>query len=327
MSLEFNQEMKEMVRCVQLYYFKQIPQRVIAEELGLSASKVSRLLQRAFDEKYFRVDLNFPVLPQLAAQLIDRYGLRDAVVVNTGINSEIKEDIGRAAARYFERIVGDGARVGISCGHTLYFMTKHLTEGRIKDLKIYPLASESTYMSADILPNTLVGMMTAKYRPKVTAYVLPTYLGGDSEEAQLSEREFRGSPQVKEILENARNVDVALVGVGCVDPDTPGFCAVAKAGGIEPEQLTSLGAVGEFNYQPLGQEGQAITDPSLGGFAQRLGAVSLDRLKEMSAEHGKTVIAMGGGRQKLAAINAVLKGRLCNVLITDQEVADDLLKA
>jgi DNA-binding transcriptional regulator LsrR (DeoR family) len=58
---------------------------------------------------------------------------------------------------------------------------------------------------------------------------------------------------------------------------------------------------------------------------RKVEVVSLERLREMSAEHGKTVIAMGGGREKIAAIDAVLKGRLCNVLITDEEVARALL--
>jgi deoxyribonucleoside regulator len=326
MSLDYYEEMKEMVRCVQLYYGHQKQQREIAKELEISASKVSRLLKRAFEEGFVRVDLNFPPLPHLAARLIEQEGLRDALIIPTGIPAEIKEDIGRVAARYFEKIAWPGVRVGISCGFTLYFMIKHLREGHvIKDLKIYPLASESTLMAADILPNTLVGMMTAKYRPHVTAYVLPTHLGIASREASGDESDLRNSPEVREIFEGAQNVDVALIGVGSVNPNTPGFCAVASADNLQPQQLTSLGAVGEFNYQLLSKDGGAVTDASLDGCMKRVGAISLDRLREMSAEPGKTVIAMGGGREKVAAIKAVLKGKLCNVLITDQDVADALL--
>lgn len=325
MSLDYFQEMKEMVRCVQLYYGHQKQQREIALELDISPSKVSRLLKRAFEEGFIRVDLNFPTLAQLAARLIEQAGLRDAVVIPTGIGSEIKEDIGRAAARYFERIVRPGVRVGISCGFTLYYMIKHLREGQVRDLKIYPLASESTLKSPDILPNTLVGMMAAKYRPNVTAYVLPTHLARNAEGGGADESGLWSNPDVKEVFDAAHNVDVGLIGVGSVNPDTPGFCALAHAGGLQPEQLTSLGAVGEFNYQPLGPEGQAVTDPTLGDFVKRVGAVSLDRIREISAEYGKTIIAMGGGLEKVAAIKAVLKGKLCNVLVTDQEVAEAIL--
>lgn len=326
MSLDYFQEIKEMVRCVELYYSHQKQQREIALELDISPSKVSRLLKRAADEGYIRVDFNFPSLPRLAAHLIEKKGLRDAVVIPTGVQSEIKEDIGRASARYFERVASPGVRVGISCGFTLYYMIKHLREERVSDLKIYPLASESTLRAADILPNTLVGMMAAKYRPRVTAYVLPTRLAAASEEGGGDGGGFWNDPEVREVYEAANNVDVALIGVGAVDPNTPGFCALACTSGLSPQQLTSLGVVGEYNYQPLGPDGEAVTDPSVSDFVRRVGAVSLERLREMSAEHGKIVIAMGGGREKVAAISAVLKGKLCNVLITDQDVAEALLE-
>ncbi|MGB8507206.1 MAG: sugar-binding domain-containing protein [Pyrinomonadaceae bacterium] len=325
MSLDYFHEMKEMVRCVELYYTHQKQQREIAQELEISPSKVSRLLKRAYDEGFIQVDFNFPSLPRLAAHLIEKKSLRDAVVIPAGVPEEIKEDIGRAAGRYFERIASPGVRVGISCGFTLYYMIKHLREGRISDIKIYPLASEGSLRSADILPNTLVGMMAAKYRPKVTAYVLPTYLTGSSGGIK-SGSDIWSDPEVKEVCDAANNVDVALIGVGAVDPDTPGFCALAYAGGLNRQQITSLGAVGEFNYQPLGPDGEAITDTLVGDFVKKAGTVSLKRLREMSVEHGKTVIAIGGGKEKLAAIGAVLKGKLCNVLITDQDVAEALLK-
>ena len=48
-----------------------------------------------------------------------------------------------------------------------------LRERRLRDLALYPLSGESTLKLVDLSPNTLVGMMAAKYRPHVTAYALP----------------------------------------------------------------------------------------------------------------------------------------------------------
>ncbi|MEK7709797.1 MAG: sigma factor-like helix-turn-helix DNA-binding protein, partial [candidate division NC10 bacterium] len=95
------QELRQMVQCLELYYRKQKHQKEIAEALGISSSKVSRLLKRAFAEGLIRVELDLPLNPRLGAALVERFGLRDAVVVPAGGRGEIKEELGAAAAAYF----------------------------------------------------------------------------------------------------------------------------------------------------------------------------------------------------------------------------------
>ena len=87
-----------MVQCLELYYRKQKHQKEIAAALGISSSKVSRLLKRAFGEGLIRVELDLPLNPRLGATLVERFGLRDAVVVPAGGRGEIKEELGSAAA-------------------------------------------------------------------------------------------------------------------------------------------------------------------------------------------------------------------------------------
>ena len=328
LNLDQFQEMKEMIRCVQLYYGPPpMQQREIAERLNISPSKVSRHIKRASQEGYFEVVYNFPLLPRLSDELIRLYGLRDAFVVPAGEEKRLKEELGLTAARYFEKIAGDRVKVGLSCGYTLYFMVKHLREGQIKGMRIYPLASESMLQSAvDIVPNTLVGMMAAKYRPEVTAFALPAQFVSASEASGPPRIDF-SARGIKEIYEEMADVDVAVTGVGDIDPDTPGVCALAaKLGGVDPQRLRELGAVGEFNYQLIDRGGHEVEAPELDRMKTQVIGVRLDRFRELSREHGKTVIAVAGGKQKADAIRAVLEGRLCNVLITDHEVALDLIE-
>ena len=77
-------ELRQMVRCVQLYYRAQRHQNEIARELGMSSSKVSRLLKRAFSEGVVRVEIELPKRPRLEAALVERFRLRDAVVIPLG---------------------------------------------------------------------------------------------------------------------------------------------------------------------------------------------------------------------------------------------------
>ena len=310
-----------MVQCLELYYRQQKHQKEIAKALGVSSSKVSRLLKRAFEEGLIRVELDLPQNPRLAAALVERFGLRDAVVVPAGGRGEIKEALGAAAAAYFEKVAANGIRVGLSCGFTLYHTIRHLRERRFRDLTLYPLSGESTLRLVDLSPNTLVGMMAAKYRPHVGAYALPVQHLTSLRQIERERRRLLRDPEVRKIYEAAQAVDIALVGIGMIGEETPGFCQLAETYGVSVRTLRKLGVVGEINYQPFDAAGKVVDRRELRPLARRMLSVTADRLQALSRAGANHVIAVAGGRQKIAAIRGALNGRLLNVLITDEDTA------
>ena len=310
-----------MVQCLELYYRQQRHQKEIAQALGVSSSKVSRLLKRAFDQGLIRVELDLPQNPRLAAALVQRFGLRDAVVVPAGGRGEIKEELGAAAAAYFEKVAANGIRVGLSCGFTLYQTIRYLRERRFRDLTLYPLSGESTLRLVDISPNTLVGMMAAKYRPHVAAYALPVQHLASLREIERERRRLLRDGEVRKIYEAAQSVDIALVGIGMIEEETPGFCQLAEAYGVSVRTLRKLGVVGEINYQPFDAAGKLVDRPALRPLTRRMLSVTADRLQALSRADSKYVIAVTGGRQKTAAIRGALNGRFLNVLVTDEDTA------
>ena len=314
-----------MVRCVQLFFGQNMQQREIASLLHIHQSKVSRLLKRALEEGLYSVEFNFPILLDVAGRLVDRYALRDAVVIPTGENSNLKEDLGVAGARYFERVAGTGAKVGLSCGNTLFYLVKHLKEEVPKELHIYPLAAETTLRSVDISPNTLVGMMTAKYRPAAAGYALPAQLVSEMDRGEKERQAFLNNPQIRKILHESQQVDIALVGIGGLDPSCPGFCDRAARQGLSANKLKKMGFAGEFNYQPYDLAGAPIQTPDVAFLTNRFIGVELKKLQELSKSHGRLVVGIGGGPEKRTAIQGALAGGLLNVLITDQDTANALL--
>ena len=320
-DLATRRELREMVQCLELYYRQQKHQKEIAKALGLSSSKVSRLLKRAFAEGLIRVELDLPQNPRVEAALVDRFGLRDAVVVPAGSQQEVKEELGAAAARYFEKVAANGISVGLSCGFTLYHTIRQLRERRFRDLTLFPLSGESTLKLVDLFPNTLVGMMAAKYRPHVTAYALPVQLFGPPREIEAERRRLLKNPEIRWIFERAQDVQIGLVGIGMIGEETPGFCSLAESYGVSVKKLRAMGVVGEINYQPFDARGHISDRKELRGLTRRVLAVSAERLREMSQSYGKYVIAVAGGQQKLAAIRGALRGRFMNVLITDEDTA------
>src|ERR1043166_650768 len=242
-------ELRLMVQCLELYYRQGRSQKDIAVALGVSAATVSRLLKRARDEGLVRVELDPPRTPELEPALAERFGLRDAVVVGAGGRADVREELGLAAATYIEKVVDNGLRIGISCGFTLYQTIRALHERRFRDLALYPLSGESTLKLVDISPNTLVGMMAAKYRPHVTAYALPVQHLQSPRQLLRERRRLLRDPEVRRIYAGAQNVDVALAGIGSIAEQTPGFCALAETYGVSVKRLRQIGVVGEINYQ------------------------------------------------------------------------------
>src|SRR5204862_390401 len=232
----------QMVQCLELYYKQGRSQKDIAVALGVSAATVSRLLKRAMDEGLVRVELDLPRTEELESGLVQTYGLREAVVVASGGRGDLRAELGAAAAAYFEKIAENGMRVGLSCGLTLYHTIHSLRERRFRDLALYPLSGESTLKLVDIFSNTLVGMMAAKYRPHVRAYALPVQHLLSLTEIERERRRLLRDPEVRSIYDAAQDVDVALVGIGVIAEQTPGFCSLAESYGVSVKRLRQLGA-------------------------------------------------------------------------------------
>src|SRR5262245_17560953 len=263
-------ELRQMVQCLELYYRQGKSQKDIATSLGVSAATVSRLLKRAFDDGLVRVELDLPRREQLEAGLVERFGLRDAVVVPAGGRGDVKEELGTAAATYFEKIAANGLGVGLSCRVPVYQTIRQLHERRFRDLALYPLSGESTLELVDLFPNTLVGMMAAKYRPHLHAWALPVQHLLSLSEIERERRRLLRDPAIRRIYETAQDVDIALVGIGLIAESTPGFCSLAESYGVSVKRLRQLGVVGEINYQPFDGEGRVVDRPELRALMRRV---------------------------------------------------------
>src|SRR5207244_979675 len=160
-----SREPRLMVRCLELYYRQARPQKEIARALGVSAATVSRLLKRAYDEGFVRVELDLPRAEELEAALTEAFGLREAVVVAAGGRGDLKEELGAAAAAYFEKIASNGIRVGLSCGVTLYQTIRQLRERRVLGLACYPLSAATRLASVALSLHTLGAVRQTNYQP------------------------------------------------------------------------------------------------------------------------------------------------------------------
>lgn len=119
---------------------------------------------------------------------------------------------------------------------------------------------------------------------------------------------------IKSILDQGRQVDVAIFTVGTVRDSALLF----KLGFLSEEEKDRLkkSAVGDICSRFYNSKGE-VADEAINN---RTIGIELDALKGI--EHS---VLVAGGEHKVASIRGALEGKLSNILITDQYTAQALL--
>lgn len=254
--------------------------------------------------------------------------LREVRVVEPGARDldAIQKTIAREGAHYLEEVVPPGAKIGLSGGKTIYYLITYLEPGRLTGLHLYPLTLTPILTMPGLTANALVGMMSTKY-PDATAINLPSIPGLSQEEY---EQQMAANPELLKSYKEIWDVDFMLLGIGYLTGPLPGFRALATQElGLTAEDLAAKGVVAEINHTPINAEGEPLIDsedPDLQALLRRVIAVKAPDLRKLAQREDRTLIAVAGGLEKVAAIRACLKGRYFNVLITDAYTAQELLQ-
>lgn len=123
--------------------------------------------------------------------------------------------------------------------------------------------------------------------------------------------------QIASTLALSREADFSLVGIGHFSENT----SLQMPNGIltkkDINELKKNGAVGDISLRFFNNEGELIDDE----IHDRVVGICSDELKKIPR-----VVGIAGGDHKHATIKAALKGKLINVLITDKNTANSLMK-
>jgi deoxyribonucleoside regulator len=121
--------------------------------------------------------------------------------------------------------------------------------------------------------------------------------------------------RVAEALDLARRANLAVFGIGDLSEHSSPFMA-GHVNREMLEQLRAVGGAGDICSQFYDLNGT----PSAPDLAERTIALELSNLRSKEVS-----VALAGGLRKVDAIFGALRGRYCNVLITDEETAKALL--
>jgi len=305
-----------LVEVARLYYEHRFSQQQIAVKLKISRPGVSRLLQQARDEGIVCIEIRDPTARGILLEetLRERFGLKRVMVVPSDGQggAELLGRLGATAARYLDEIVHVGLVLGVSWGTTMQEVTRHLRPKPIEEMTVVQLNGGISKADYDTRASDVVQRTGASYA--ASPYLLP--LPAVVDHADLK-RAIISDKNIARTLELARSAEAALFTVGAFNHES----VLVKADYFGPREVQHLlrqGAVGDICSRIIDSRGK-ICWPELDG--RTIGI----ELRDLSLK--PYAIAVAGGVEKLKAIRAGLEGKHFNVLITDEWVAGELVRA
>ncbi|MCE0799248.1 sugar-binding transcriptional regulator [Buttiauxella sp. A2-C1_F] len=309
-------EQRLLVKIATLYFVEGMKQSEIAGLLHLSQSFVSRAITRCQKEGVVKISVIQPanIFLSLEQALEKKYGIRQAIVVDVDESapaSQIKHAIGSAAAHYVETRLRPNDLVGISSwSSTIRAMVDELHPQSIKARGVIQLlggVGPNGNVQATILTQNLAAQLDCP------AWLLPS----QSIEHSVEERaKLVASDDVAEVVNKFAEVDVAILGIGELEPSQLLKNSGNYYGEAMLKTLAERGAVGDICLHYFNAQGEPVLskeeDPVIG--------------MELSQVHDcPHVVALAGGNDKANAIRGALHGGYIDVLITDYPTARQLL--
>ena len=312
--IEPNSLVGEQLRArIAWYYFVAgLTQQEISERLGIARARVNKIAGQLRTDGSVVVDIRLPLAScvELEEKLKKTYGLKRVTVVPSIDGDEPQRRmLGEATASILSEMFSDGQCISVGWGRTLNSSIRQLPSRKLKGSSVVSLMGGLTQGSET---NTFeVSTELAKTLGADCYYITaPVYC------PSIESREFLlAHSGMNEVMERARNSDIAIVSCGDLTPRT----TLATINSVR-QRLTELkktGAIGEI----LGTFLDANGNPVEHELNHTVIAMPPADLKSIPNS-----LLVSGGLYKARIIQAILAAGYVNGLVTDEDVAQYLLK-
>ena len=305
------EERRQIVKVSRLYYFDGLTQAEIAKKIGVSRPVISKLLNKARESGIVEIyikDENAHTV-ELEHQLEKKYGLKEVIVVPAADRNPemVKQSLGKAASFYISKKIHGKKSLGISWGSTLAKFVQEYPFEQHQQLKIIPLVGGMGSKLVEIHSNLLAYQLAQKMNTTCSYLYAPAMV----ENAELKNRLVE-SVDIAKVLEEGRNVDMAVVGIG--NPFEESTMTTMEY--LKKEDLQSLkqaGAVGDIGSRFYDQGGNEIKHP----LNDLVIGLDIGEYKQIPV-----VIGIVEGTHKVQSVKAALRGGFLDVLVIDDTTAN-----
>ena len=311
-----------LARAAWLYHVGGMTQEEVARRLGVHRTRVVRLLGEARDRGLVSVTINHDSVRDLDLEdaIARAHGLQFCLVTpamgfDTGPSEPklaaaqemiARRAVGSAAASFLRGKLASGApvTVGVSWGRTLEQMTLHLSGVQNPRARFVSLMGSLTRNSASN-PFEVVQALAA--RTGGEGHFLPVPFIADS----VADRTVLMSQRsVAEALALARSADLFLISVGEL-LETSFLRTQAMLSADELQSVRARGAVADSLGRLFDRDGVQVEHE----LAHRTLALEFEGL------HGRDVVLLSGGMEKVDAVRALLRTGTVRGLVIDGDAA------
>ena len=303
---------RNRMRIAWMYYVEGLTQSEIADQLGIGRVTVVRNINEAVRQREVKIWIEGEVAEcfELEAELKKAFGFKEAVVVPEPVMPEnVTKSVGVAAGMHVSGILGDGMTIGVGWGATLYESLQTFAPRELENVQVISL---------------LGGIVQArKFNPAEFAWQFARMIGADCYLFQAPA--VVDSPETREaliercglrdILQRAERLDVALLSVGAMAPASTAF-RFNLISDEERMELVRMGAVGDILFNFYDREGRLVDHP----VNQRVMSLPISQLRDVP-----TRIIASGGNDKVECLLGAIRLINCNVLITNEATAREVL--
>ncbi|MCU1636768.1 MAG: transcriptional regulator, DeoR family protein [Cryobacterium sp.] len=289
------------------YYVDEKQKNEIAEELGLSRFKVARLLDEAKASGIVRIYVDMPADIDLSIgeELARAFGIRRAIVVRAIPQAPDATAglIGDAAAQYLSGVLSANDILGISWGFSLTSVVDAIRS--LAPADVVQMVGGVRTAEMDVSGVELVRRLSRKTGGRAFPLHAPLLV----RTASMAE-ELRREPSLAESIDRFDRLSVALVGIGSWQP--PQSSLYGEFTEQERSELIAQGAIADMCTFVFDGDGNTLDSSAL----SRAVGITVQEIRRVPE-----VIAVAGGQQKTAAIDAVLRSGLISTLVTDSQTA------
>ncbi|AMB99323.1 transcriptional regulator [Aerococcus urinaehominis] len=304
----------EIVKIASMYFEEGLTQAEIAQQRGVSRSLISKYLNDAKKAGIVKVfiDADTVYTTRLERELEKKFNLTNALVVDTyGLEqAEINRLVSQKASQFLLEIIANYQSVGISWGRSLRRLVDMMPHSRSSQTTIIPLIGGLSDEYFDIQSNQLSYDLARKIRGKAKYLYAPAIVANQALKAELT-----SNSAIQSILEDGKQVTLALVGISSLDQED-NMKRIGYTDQDDIQRLGDKGAVGVINSRFFDQQGRELDDD----INHRVIGLDLEDLRQINQ-----VMTVVQGDKKAEAVKIALDAQLISMIVTTDTLAEQIL--
>jgi DNA-binding transcriptional regulator LsrR (DeoR family) len=307
-------------RVASMYYERGLGQTQIAEQLGLSQARVSRLLKQAEPLGIVKITVHVPdgVHADVEQRLEQHYGLDEVIVVEADEATQLDDeamarDLASTVASYLELMVPSLPTIGVSSWSSTLLAAVNAMRptGPGETQSVVQVLGGVGFASAQRFATRLTERLAQLSKAEAIFMLAPGVVA-----TLAAKRALLSDPACREAIERFDKLSALLMGIGAIPPSR----MLRESGNVftdqDLEDLKQAGAVGDVCMRFYDAEGRPVKT----AFDERVIGIGTDQIRRTRRR-----IGVAGGRRKFEAIRGALRGGWISTLITDLSTAQRLL--